>query len=242
MSAAAQTKIFGIRVGLDPKILVIALIAVAGSLFWFNTRGDDQSRASSTPATVSIPQSGAASVAVAPPVAGRTPTQRRRGTIHDDRETLRLRTVDAVRGDVDPVLRLDLLTRLQNLKSPVVTRNLFETGPGTTASPQGAANLPVRIIKVNTPMSRPPIVAPVYPPVTQLNIPLKYYGFAKPVDIGQPNRGMFLDGDEILVVAEGQLLKQQYLVVQVTPTTAKLEDTHMKMGQTLNVIPEAVSQ
>ena len=241
MSAAAQTKIFGIRVGMDPKVLVGALIVVAGFLFWFNTKSDDQSHVSSAPAAVSIPQSGPASVG-APAVAGRTPTQRRRGTVRDDRETLRLRTVDAVRGDVDPVLRLDLLARLQNLQSPAVTRNLFETGPATAATPQGAANLPVRQIPVTMPKA--PTVNPGYPIPSQLsvNIPLKYYGFAKPVDSGQPNRGMFLDGDDILVAAEGQLLKQQYLVVQVTPTTAKLEDTRMKMGQTLNVIPEAVSQ
>jgi hypothetical protein len=52
-------------------------------------------------------------------------------------------------------------------------------------------------------------------------------------------RGFFMEGDNILVAIEGQLIQQRYLVVQLTPKTAKLEDTQLKLGQTLQLVPEA---
>jgi len=39
---------------------------------------------------------------------------------------LRIRPVDATRGDIDPTLRLDLLERLQKVPQAKVTRSLFE--------------------------------------------------------------------------------------------------------------------
>lgn len=234
MSTAAQTKIFGIRLGIDPKILVGVLIGVAALLFWYNSRGDEQ--------TVSGGGSHVAeSVNVAPAVSAKShvQSQRRRG-IHEDRGTLRLQTVDPTRGDIDPVLRLDLLERLGKVQAPASARNLFESGP---AQPQGAANLPNRIIPVKAPVPAPPAIGG-YPAASQMavNIPFKYYGFAKPLNPGEANRGFFLEGDNIIAAVEGQLVQQRYLVVQLTPNTAKLEDTQVKMGQTLQVVPEAREQ
>ena len=235
MSAGAQTRIFGIRVGLDPKILVGVLVAAAAVSFWYNSRGDEQ--ASHSPAATTAQPVSAVPAA---PTNSHATAQRRRG-VREDRGNLRFHPVDATRGDVDPVLRLDLLARLANVHPPGATRNLFEAGPVATAAPQTGA-LPVRIIPVRTPAPSP--AAPVYPTPSQLsaNIPYKYYGFAKPEDAGQPNEGLFLDGDNILVASEGQVLQQRYLVVQLTPTNARLEDTQIKMGQTLPVVPEAMGQ
>jgi hypothetical protein len=76
------------------------------------------------------------------------------------------------------------------------------------------------------------------PAVADINIPLKYYGFAKPVGRGENNRAFFLDGDNILIASEGDVLKQKYLVVELTPTSARLEDTEVKKGKTLSLVPE----
>ncbi len=237
MSAGAQTKIFGIRLGLDPKILVGVLVAAAALSFWYNSRGDEQ--AAHPPAAAPTVQP--ATAVPAAPTSSHATGQRRRGS-RADRGTLQFHPVDATRGDVDPVLRLDLLTRLANVHSPGTTRNLFEAGPVATAAPQ-TGTLPVRIIPVRTPAPPAP-VTPAYPTPSQLsaNIPYKYYGFAKPEDAGQPNQGLFLEGDNILVASEGQMIQQRYLVVQLTPTNARLEDTQIKMGQTLPVVPEAMGQ
>jgi hypothetical protein len=75
----------------------------------------------------------------------------------------------------------------------------------------------------------------------QVNIPLKFYGFANPAaqGPGKGKQGLFLEGDNVVVASEGELVDHRYLVVELTPVTARLEDTQLKQGQTLPVVPEA---
>jgi hypothetical protein len=48
-----------------------------------------------------------------------------------------------------------------------------------------------------------------------------------------------MDGDNILVGGEGDVLEKHFLIVALTPATARLEDTQAKKGQELLVTPEA---
>ena len=233
MSAGAQTKIFGLRLGLDPKILVVILVAIAGLLFWYNSGGDDAVPSSSAGNTQS---------AVNPPPSEVKPRAgvRHRG-MRDDNGELRMRAVDATKGDVDPVLRLGLLERLQRVKPIVSGRNVFEASAGPGGAMQ-AGGVPVRQI-IPKPLPMPPNLAQAAAAMApRANIPLKYYGFARPEDRQEKSSGFFLDGENVVVAAEGQLIQQRYLVVQLTPNSAQLEDTQIKMGQTLPVIPEANAQ
>jgi hypothetical protein len=234
MSATAQTKIFGIRLGIDPKILVVGLLAIAALIFWLNSRGGDEV---SSPRVMNTEQAG--------PIAGTVTNahrqaDRRRGP-HQDRGTLRLRTVDPTRGDIDPTLRLDFLDRLGKVQAPTSMRNLFEAGPTTEPGVAGGS-VPNRVIPVKAPELPP--VRPSYPisPQIAANIPYKYYGFAKPVNSGDGSRGFFMEGDNVFVAVEGQLLENRYLVVQLTPNNARVEDTQVKLGKTLPVVPEAIEQ
>jgi hypothetical protein len=236
MSAATQTKIFGLRVGIDPKILVACLVGVAAVLFWYNSRGDEGRTGSAI--TVSHNTAEPAVSTPTPIAKKRLQGDRRRG-LKDDRGTLRLRAVDPTRGDVDPILRLDFLERLSRVEEPKAMRNLFETGPAVVG---GAEGIPNRIIPVKAPAMPQPAATAQVPPAMTVNIPLKYYGFAKPVNPGEGSRGFFMDGDNVVVAVEGQLIQQRYLVVQLTPTTARMEDAQVKMQQTLQVVPEAVIQ
>ena len=77
------------------------------------------------------------------------------------------------------------------------------------------------------------------PPLT-VNIPLKFYGFAKPANKGELNRGLFLEGDNVIVASEGELVDHRYLVVELTPTSARMEDVQVKQRQDLPIVPEAV--
>lgn len=227
-----QTRIFGIPLKVDPKILVGAIVLLAAFLFWYNSRGDEEG---STPASAVRPQQVA-------PVAmpkSHIATVRRTNTTND-RGTLRLRPVDATRGDVDPTLRLDLLTRLQSLEAVEGGRSLFDAGP--TPAQVAAANL----AKIQGPKivpQPPPTVGPVLPAgPAPLNVPLKFYGFVKPTDKQEAPRGFFMDGDDVLVATEGGLLKQKYLVVSLSATSARVEDVQLKQGETLPVVPEATAQ
>ena len=236
MSANA-TRIFGVRLNMDPKLLIGALILVAGVLFWYNSSSDDAPPMANSGAT---PAASIANSAYVAPVRPAVP--RRSNSLSSERSTLRVRPIDATRGDVDPTLRLDLLARLSTLHPSPATRSLFEIGPTSSAIVAGAPTVMPKPVGPHTPQN--PLGfdghAPTTTIQTQVNIPLKYYGYVKPSSPRATNQGLFLDGDNVLLANEGQLLQGKYLVVELTPNSARLEDTTLKQGQTLPVLPVAM--
>ena len=227
MSAAAQTKIFGLKIGLDPKILVGGLVLIAVLLFWYNSRSSDEG--SNTPS--------AARSQVAPPQPVAQTSKKsvvRRNTRSADNQVLRMKPVDPTHGDIDPTLRLDLLSRVQTVPPATGVRNLFDL-----AATPVVASAALKQIHGPPIVPKPlPVPMPGGPLVPAVNIPLKFYGYMKPGK-GKNASGLFLDGDNIIVATEGEVVKSRYLVVELTPNSARLEDTQLKQGQTLPVVPEA---
>ena len=80
------------------------------------------------------------------------------------------------------------------------------------------------------------------PPPPPVNIPLRYYGFVKPSWRGDGNRGYFMEGENILMATEGDVLEGHFLVVALSPNKARVEDIQLKQGQDLPFIPEAIAQ
>lgn len=232
--AKSGTQIFGIRLGVDPKFVAGGIIALAALLFWYNSRGDDEG--SNAPAAVrpapavTMPKSHLASI--------------RRDRPSNDQRVLRLRPVDPTRGDVDPTLRLDLLQRLQSVDDVPHGRSLFDLGP--TPAQVAAAAAAAAAAPIHGPMIQPKPVTtaaaamPTGP--APLNIPLKFYGFVKPTDLHETNRGFFMDGDNVLVATEGEVLKQKYRVLELSAKSARLEDIQLRRQETLQVVPEAIVQ
>jgi hypothetical protein len=155
---------------------------------------------------------------------------------------LHFKPVDPTLGDVDPTLKLWLLDRVRTVKPIEGGRNLFETG-----SELAQGNLPAlpKVPKMPPKPAQPietmpsSIVAAAPPPV---NIPLRYYGFVKPSWRGDGNRGYFMEGENILMATEGDVLEGQFLVVALSPNKARVEDIRLKQGQDLPLIPEAIAQ
>lgn len=235
-AAPAQTRIFGVKIGVDPKILVGGLIVLAGLIFWYNSRSDEDVPA---PAATSVHHDAQNSLTTAPAsgVHTKSATARRANRSDADRGTLRLRPIDPTRGDVDPTLRLDLLVKLQTVQAVSAGRSLFEVGPAPLSpADQKLLSHPPVVPKV-TQASQP--ITPTSPAEMPLNVPLKYYGFVKPGDKVAGTSGLFLDGDNVVVGAEGEVVMKHYLVVALTPTTARIEDTELKKSATLNVVPAA---
>ncbi len=232
MSATAQTRIFGIRVGADPKIIAGALIALAVFLFWFNSRSGDDGAGP----TAAVRHQAAVTQA---PLHNSLATNPRRQTNVNDSGALRLRPVDASRGDIDPTLRLDLLARLRSVQAGGGGRSLFESGPAplTVQEQRLIAHPPV--VPKHDPAPLPP--SPTQPIITEpvVNIPLKYYGFVRSGPSTEGPHGLFLDGDNVVVASEGDLVLKRYLVVALSPNFARLEDTQIKKGQSLPVTPAA---
>ena len=228
----AQTKIFGMQFGIHPKILILALMAVSVLLFWYNSRSDD------TPGTSSS-KPGAVSSPVFPNPLKRRAPRARRTNPESDREGLRFRPIDPTKGDIDPTLRVGLLARLQSVELPAHPRNIFEE-----ARDEPAEALPEPIqspLMVPGPLPPPTLAeASLAPP--SLNIALKYYGFARSAPNKNPHAGFFLDGDNVLIASEGEILQKRYLVVELTGSSAKLEDTELKQSKILPVSPEVSGQ
>jgi hypothetical protein len=233
--SSAKTKVFGITIGIDPKFIVGALLVVAVLVYYFNSQGEDRPTptASAPAAEVNAPHAQAATASAVSRSAAMRRTENARSSA---RVGLKLVPIDGSRGDVDPTLRLQLLDRVRNVSPVAGLRNIFE-GPGQ-AMPVNLPPIP-KIAK----MPPKPLVdtAPPPPPAPPpFSIPLKYYGFAKPSGkAADGNRGLFLDGDNILMGGEGDVLERRYLIVALTPNSARLEDTQMKQGQDVPVTPAA---
>lgn len=234
MSAANATRIFGIRVSIDPKILIGGLVAVAGLLYWYNSRSEDGAITSTvrTPAVPTASGSGAGS-------SERKAIPRRTGSAMNERGILRMRPVDPTKGDVDPTLHLDLLERLRAVQEGKIGRSVFEIG----ALAQNAEGPAIKGPKIPVaPIAQVPTTPPP-PVIPEVNVPFKYYGYAKPEEKSEANRGLFLDDSEnVIVASEGQTVKGHFMIVELTPRSARVEDTTVRRGKTLPVLPMAQQQ
>jgi hypothetical protein len=147
----------------------------------------------------------------------------------------------AERGELismDATLRLDLLAKLQNVRLQGGNRSLFEfSAAPLPKTPEGKV-IPRPLVQTVQlpPQPKPPgpDVKPVAPP-----IPLKFYGYATASRQGG-KRAFFLDGDQILVATEGEVLKKRYRVVRVGVNSVVMEDTQFKAEQTLPLVPQQV--
>jgi hypothetical protein len=140
---------------------------------------------------------------------------------------------------IDPTLRLDLLAKVQAVDMQGGARNLFQF---STAPPPPLPKEP--IVPVKTPqqvakeeeqkmIEAGPPKPPPPPPIT-----LKYYGYSSARGDNRKH-AFFLDGDDILVAAEGEVVKKRYRVVRIGVNSVVMEDTQFKHEQTLPLVQEA---
>lgn len=133
---------------------------------------------------------------------------------------------------VDPTLRLDLLAKLQQVDVNGAQRNLFQFGEAAPA-PVDSKPLP-KVAGIHMgkgpggpvpggPAGAPP--KPSAPPIT-----LKYYGYTNPRSSPR-KKAFFLDGDEIIVATEGDLMKKRYRLVRIGVNSATVEDTQFNNNE-----------
>jgi len=139
---------------------------------------------------------------------------------------------------IDPTLRLDLLAKVQEVEPAGGSRSLFQfsappvktealKGPEPTVMPKPVPH----VGQAGDDPARPA----GSPPPTPIN--LKYYGFSAARNNGRKT-AFFLDGDEILVAAEGDTVKKRYRVVRIGVNSVVMEDTESKRQQSLPLTEE----
>jgi hypothetical protein len=134
---------------------------------------------------------------------------------------------------VDPTLRLDLLAKVQGIKLEGASRSLFDFSqapppktPDVKVLPKDAKPDPAAV--ASTAAAKP--AEPVKPPPPP--IPLKFYGFINPAKQGI-KRAFFIDGEEIFVATEGEIIKKRYKVVRIGINSAVVEDMQSQHQQTI---------
>jgi len=145
-------------------------------------------------------------------------------------------------SNIDPTLKLDLLAKLRNVSMEGGARSVFEFSqppppppPKVAAIKPGAPGTPG-----GPPLPKPPAPTaadskPAAPPVAP--IPLKFYGYSNTPRNG-PKRAFFLDGEDIFVAGENEMIRNRYKIVKIGINSAVVEDTTNKNQQTLPLIEE----
>ncbi len=142
---------------------------------------------------------------------------------------------------IDPTIKLALLEKVRNAPMEIGSRgSVFAFGqppppppppkpgpikPGPMPNPTPAPT------PVDTANNKPP------PPPPPPPIPLKFYGYSNAAR-GGPKRAFFLDGEDIDVVTENDVIKNRYKIIRIDVNSVVVEDLNFKNQQTLPLVEE----
>jgi hypothetical protein len=214
-------------VGAEPKkiAILVGLGAIAGYFYLSNSN----SGGSSTPAPASTAQPAAGPRAVARPggrAAVRVTQKGLNQTTREFKPSFKFSGIDP--SNIDPTLHLNLLAKLQDVKVEAGARSLFEIGkePVVVAAVKDAKPITPAALFVGPPTPPPPPAPPPDPKAPP--IALKFYGFVNPSKAASDKRAFFLDGEDIVIAAEGDMVKKRYKIVRIGVNSAIVEDTQFK--------------
>ena len=232
------------KLGAEPRkvAILVALTGAVAYLLYTNvfssppgSSAAETARAARPPVTDPITPGPAVQATPAP---NRAAGANRR-TTHEFRPSYKQK--GGVDPTVDPKLRLDLLAKVQSVELAPAERNLFQFGVAAAPALAGVKE-PAKIIP-KTPadiereqaakLAAGPGSATPPPPIT-----LKYYGYTAQRADGH-KRAFFLDGDDIFVAAEGELVKRRYKIVRIGVSSVVVEDTQFNNTQTLQLAEES---
>ena len=122
----------------------------------------------------------------------------------------------------NPALRLDLLDRLKKLQYQGSHRNIF-----SSSAPPPVSTAPVVAVA-------PPVVAPAPQGPPALVIPATFYGYVTDAQTGA-RRAFFIEGDNVYVVAVGEVLLGRFRLLQIGNSSVELEETSTGRRATLTM-------
>lgn len=235
------------NLGGQPKKLafLIVLALVGGYVFYTNVISS--SSPAPTPATRPVAHSPALQLPQASDIPAPRPGGPRkqmgrnaRGSLQDFRPPLQRKPEEGpLPANLDPTLRLDLLSKVQSVDVQGGARNLFQfTMPPAAAAQavKGPVITPKTPEQIQAENAAKPIVPPGPPPPPPIN--LKYYGYSSLRRDGR-KRAFFLDGEDIFIAEEGELIKKRYKVIRIGVNSVEVEDTQYQSKQTLPLQQEA---
>lgn len=213
------------KIGADSKkiAILVGLVVVAGGVYYYN--GSSSEGPASTPSPISRTPLTTATPAIQRTARSAYRTVQVGGEAREFRPSLKPRNIDP--ASIDPTLRLDLLAKLKTVDVEAGARSIFEIA----AAPLPAAinvKEPAKIAVVHPFVGpRPPQLLPPPPEPHAPPIPLKFYGFVNRTKLGD-KRAFFLDGEDIVIAAEGDMIKKRYRILRIGINSAIVEDTQFK--------------
>jgi hypothetical protein len=214
------------NLGAEPKKvgILVAVVAIAGFVYVYN-RNSGGGPESAAPILSRAPVTTSYGAGVARPERASSRAGQNSATAtREFRPSLKSKNIEP--SSIDPTLHLDLLAKLKTVGVDASSRSLFEIG----AAPAAALGVkePDKIAIARPfvgPQPPPPVVVPPEPKAPP--IPLKFYGFVNKSKVGD-KRAFFLDGDDIVIAAEGDMIKKRYKIVRIGVNSAVVEDTQFK--------------
>jgi hypothetical protein len=231
------------NLGAEPKKVAILIVvaAVGGFVYLYNRNPSEGPAAAAAPPILSrapvTTSYGAGTARTARP--SFRVTQKGGGSSIEFRPSLKIKDIEP--SSVDPTLHLDLLAKLKSVTVDPSSRSLFEIGTAPPADPSLKEPAKIVIAPVFVgPIAPKPVEAPAEPKAPP--IPLKFYGFVNKSKVGD-KRAFFLDGEDIVIAAEGDMIKKRYKIVRIGINSAVVEDTQFKSNnqQTLPLEAELAS-
>ncbi len=141
---------------------------------------------------------------------------------------------------IDPTLRTDLLAKLQKVPLEGGSRSIFDYGQAPVPPPPPVAKIkPEEIEKQKKEQERLAEIAKNAPPVKPPPppIPLKFYGYANRQS-GPARQAFFLDGDDIQIKGENDVIRGKYKIIRIGINSAVVEDLANHDQQTLPLVAE----
>jgi len=216
------------------------LVVLAG--VYFLNREPSSPTVTRTPATSVRPSpSIARQGAVVPETSSGPKLATRSGRRADDfRPSLKLpEGIDVTK--IDPTLKKELLAKLQAVPLEGGGRSVFDFGQAPVPPPPPVAKIqPGAIALANAKAAevaaadaaRKATVKPPAPP-----IPLKFYGYANRLS-GPARQAFFLDGDDIQIKGENDVIRGRYKIIRIGINSATVEDLTSHDEQTLPLVAE----
>jgi len=231
------------NIGAEPKKVAIlaGLVAVAAYLFFSGSAGDEAPGRAARNATQTAES---ARTSPPPPAAAPERPARRAQRPRTSRTGQEFRpSLTPARPEdrpdpmtIDPTLRRDLLAKLQRVEIEGALRNIFEFGkpPAPKIEEPKLSEEQLEEIREKRKLAAAKAAEqknakPAPPPIN-----LKFYGFISRVRTSD-KRAFFLEGEDIFVAGEGDVVKKRYKILKIGVNSAIVEDTEHKNKQTLKL-------
>ena len=246
-------KLLPTGVGAEPKKVAIlgGLVAVLIAVYFMNRTPDSPG---ASVAASSVPGSSSATGSVTPrapaPLAATNrgidsvtpmPPQRAPRNVDSSIQDFKpsLKPPDGVDvSRIDPTLHLDVIAKLRTESLEGGARSIFDFGapPVPKTLPVVAPIKPGPVKPVPATPAPPPTPPPAPSKPAVPPIPLKFYGY---VDASNTSRrAFFMQGDDIFVAGENEMVGNRYRILRITANSAIVEDTATKNQQTLPLVEE----